>query len=102
MRHMANGRLPIRLPTRDRTDWRRLPTLSKSAEKMKNLKLLAVVLVLAVAGLMVWGLLLGGLADLAYWGTNYMADKHGGLLAIIVVLGVICTVVMMACRTKKQ
>ena len=59
-------------------------------------------MVLAVVGLMVSGFFLGGLGILVSQGTNYMAEKHGGLLAIIVVLGVICTVVMMACRTKKQ
>jgi hypothetical protein len=33
-------------------------------------------------------------------GTNYTAEQHGQLLMSIVIIGVICTAVMAACRTK--
>ena len=46
------------------------------------------------------GFFLGGLGSLVYQGTNYMAEQHGQLLLFIVIIGVICTAVMAACRTK--
>ena len=37
---------------------------------------------------------------LVYQGTHYIAEQHGKLLMFIVIIGVICTAVMAACRTK--
>jgi hypothetical protein len=68
---------------------------------MKTLKLLAVVAALAVVGLCVWGFIFGGLGSLVYRGTNYMADQHGFLLMVIVLISVICAVVMAVCRNQK-